>query len=197
MPRAGLTAVRVVTEAEAVADEVGLSRLTLAAVAGRLGVRLPSLYKHVAGLDELERSMTARAKREFAAVLGRATVGRSGGAALAAMCRAYRGWAAAHPGRYPLTVRAPRQDDPADIEASDALLTLVVAILAGYRLTGTDAVDAIRSLRAALHGFVDLERAGGFGLAPSVDDTFERLITAQHRQLDDWPAATGNDGGPP
>jgi len=42
MPRAGLTAERVVVEAGAVADEVGLDRLTLAAVAHRFGVSVPA-----------------------------------------------------------------------------------------------------------------------------------------------------------
>ena len=46
MPRAGLTPQRVVVEAEELADLVGLNRLTLAELAARLGVRLPSLYKH-------------------------------------------------------------------------------------------------------------------------------------------------------
>jgi Tetracyclin repressor-like, C-terminal domain len=47
-------------------------------------------------------------------------------------------------------------------------------VLASYRLAGPDAVDAIRSLRAALHGFVELERAGGFGLPDSVDRSYDR-----------------------
>ncbi|EQD72788.1 transcriptional regulator, partial [mine drainage metagenome] len=38
-----------VDEAERMADELGLSRLTMAALSGRLGVRQPSLYKHVDG----------------------------------------------------------------------------------------------------------------------------------------------------
>ena len=49
VPRAGLTEARVVDEAERIADEVGLARLTLAAIADRLGVRQPSLYKHIDG----------------------------------------------------------------------------------------------------------------------------------------------------
>ncbi|MEV1143797.1 TetR family transcriptional regulator, partial [Micromonospora sp. NPDC049799] len=53
MPRAGLTPQTVVRAAADLADEVGLDRLTLAAVAARLGVALPSLYKHVRGADAL------------------------------------------------------------------------------------------------------------------------------------------------
>ena len=56
MPRAGLTAERVVNEAERLADEVGLAQLSLAALAARLGVQPPSLYKHIAGQDEIGRA---------------------------------------------------------------------------------------------------------------------------------------------
>jgi hypothetical protein len=44
MRRAGLTQTRVLEEAERMAGELGLSQLTLAGLAERLGVRQPSLY---------------------------------------------------------------------------------------------------------------------------------------------------------
>ncbi len=69
MPRAGLTPALVVESATRIADASGLSALTLAAVAGEVGVRTPSLYKHVDGLPSLRRLVGVRAKRELAAVL--------------------------------------------------------------------------------------------------------------------------------
>src|SRR4051812_23456632 len=101
MARAGLTAERVVAEAAEVADEVGYDRLTLAAVAQRFGVALPSLYKHVDGLPALHRSLATLATGELGEVMARAAVGRSGADALRAAAGAYRDWARAHPGRYP------------------------------------------------------------------------------------------------
>ena len=62
MPRAGLNTDRVVAEAAELADEVGLDQLTLAALAARLGVRQPSLYKHVASVDALQRLISMRGK---------------------------------------------------------------------------------------------------------------------------------------
>ena len=41
-----------------------------------------------------------------------------------------------------------------------------------------DAVHAIRGIRGALHGFVAVERMGGFALDVSVDESFERLVAA-------------------
>src|SRR5262249_53912537 len=53
MPRAGLDSESVVAAAAAMADEDGLEAVTLTRLAGRLGVRTPSLYAHVRGLDDL------------------------------------------------------------------------------------------------------------------------------------------------
>ena len=176
MARAGLNEDRVVVEAERIADEVGLSRLTLAALAESLGVRQPSLYKHIDGMDALQRSIAVRAKAELGDVLGRAAVGKSGDDAIRALATAYRRWALAHPSRYSATVRAPEAGDAADQEASAAVVGVVFDVLAGYDLHGADAVDATRALRSTLHGFIALESSGGFGLPVDIDRSFERLV---------------------
>lgn len=187
MPRAGLTADRVVREAELLADEVGLAHLSLAALATRLGVQPPSLYKHIAGQDALHRLLEVRAKAELAEVMRNAAVGRARGAAVRALAHAYRRWAADHPGRYSSTLRAPDPLDDDALAASDRAVRVLFDILAGYGLHGDDAVDATRACRAALHGFVSLEAAGGFGLPVDVDRSYERLIDALDVSLSGWP----------
>src|SRR3954469_8578122 len=105
MPRVGLSPARVVDEAAQLADEVGLERLTLALLAQRLGVALPSLYKHVKGLDDLRQKLSAQATGELAAELADAAVGRAGSEALVAVADAFRAYARSHPGRYPAAQR--------------------------------------------------------------------------------------------
>ncbi|HEX6024333.1 MAG TPA: TetR-like C-terminal domain-containing protein [Solirubrobacter sp.] len=174
MPRAGLTPERIAATAAEVADAVGLERLTLAAVAQRLGVSGPAIYKHRAGLDELQRDVAVLAVRELTAELSAATVGRAGRDALHALADAYRAYAKRHPGRIAASVRAP--SDPEHIAASDAALAVLNGVLRGYGLEND--VDALRTLRAGLHGFVVLELAGGFGLPRDVDATYERYVDA-------------------
>jgi AcrR family transcriptional regulator len=186
MPRAGLTEERVVEEGERFADEVGLSSLTLAALAERLGVRQPSLYKHITGTDGLRRSIALRAKDELAIVLGRAAVGRARGEAIAAMALAYRAWAHQHPGRYAAAQRAPVPGDIDDEIASASVTQVAFDVMAGYELRDEDAVDAIRALRAALHGFVTLEAAGGFGLPVDVDRSYDRLVAGLTTAFAGW-----------
>ncbi len=177
VPRAGLTEDRVVEEAERLADDVGLGQLTLAALAQRLGVRQPSLYKHIESMAGLQRSISIRAKVELGKVLARAAVGRSGGDAIHSMSRAYRTWALLHPGRYEAAQFAPTRGDVEDEAASAAVVQICADVLAAYELEGDDAIDAIRAFRSALHGFVALESSGGFGLSVDIDRSFERLVS--------------------
>jgi len=174
--RPRLTPDRVVAEAGLLADERGIHGLSLAPLAERLGVRVPSLYKHVGGLDDLHRRLALAGLRDLAEELGAATVGRSGRDALLACATAWRAYAKAHPGRYGAIQRAP---DPADAEllaAATRLTELIFAILRGYGLDDEQTVHATRAVRSALHGFITLEAAGGFGLPQDVDESYARLV---------------------
>ncbi len=186
MPRAGLTTERLIVEAECMIDDGGLRQLTMAALAARLGVRQPSLYKHIDGLGALEHHVTVRAKAELGDVLGRAAIGRSQGDAIAAIARAYRVWAREHPGRYEAAQLAPLPGDVEDEAASHRVVSVVAAVIEPIGLRGDDAVDAIRTFRSALHGFVSLEAASGFGLPVNVERSFERLVEALTTVLLSW-----------
>jgi AcrR family transcriptional regulator len=168
------------------ADEAGFSQLTLAAVAQRLGVALPSLYKHVRGLGDLQRQIAAQGLRELTDAVTRATAGRSRTTALRALAGAYWEYAHVHPGSYAATLRAPSSDDDESAVAARQLLDVVFAVLEGYGVTGDAAVDATRTLRALLHGYVALEAAGGFGVARDVRESFDRAIDAFDRSLCAW-----------
>ncbi|MBM0261164.1 TetR-like C-terminal domain-containing protein, partial [Micromonospora sp. 4G55] len=53
-------------------------------------------------------------------------------------------------------------------------------------LTGDAAVDAARLFRSAVHGFVTLEAAGGFGLPRGIDRSFDQLVAALDTAYRDW-----------
>lgn len=174
MPRAGLDSEAVVDAAAELADAAGLEAVTLAALADRLGIRAPSLYAHVASLADLRRRLRDRAARELGAAVAVAAAGRSRLDALRATAETYRAYAHAHPGLYAALQRAPGEAD--DTDAARQLVDLIVAVIAGYGLEGDDAIHGVRIVRSALHGFVSLEQLGGFAIALSLDETFERLV---------------------
>jgi AcrR family transcriptional regulator len=184
MPRAGLDPEAVVSAAAELADADGLQAVTLARLARRLGVRAPSLYAHVDGLVDLRRRIGARGAHELAATLADAATGRSGLDALNAIANSYRVYARDHPGTYAAMQRPPESEGEAtDADAARHLVAIVLAAIGGYRLAEEDAIHAVRIIRASLHGFVTLEREGGFGMPLSIDETFGRLVAVLDRGL--------------
>lgn len=139
-------------------------------------MRAPSLYNHVAGRDALLRLIKLRGLNELRELIAGAAAGLSGEAALSATAHAYRAYARTHPGIYEATLAAVEEPD-AELQASaERLLELLAAILRHWDLEGDAATDAIRTLRSALHGFVDLEQSGGFAMPRDRNASFEVLI---------------------
>ncbi|MFG1926500.1 TetR/AcrR family transcriptional regulator [Cryptosporangium sp. NPDC048952] len=173
MPRVGLDPAAVVAAAAGLADEVGLTNVTMGLVAERLGVRAPSLYKHVSNQADLNRRIADLALTEVGDALRDGLQGRSGRDALAAAAHATRAYVLEHPGRYATLVRI---DD-------DRALGFLTAALAGYHLDPADTVHALRLFRSLLHGFAVLEAAGGFQLDTDLDESFAWLVDFLDRGL--------------
>ncbi|MCG3209663.1 MAG: hypothetical protein FOGNACKC_03290 [Anaerolineae bacterium] len=174
--RPGLTEDIVIEAAIELANQHGAEQLSLAALAEKLAVRPPSLYNHVNGLDGVRRGMTLRGLRQLTAAMQAAIMGRAGFEALAAAATAYREFARSQPGLYPLTLRSIKQADSELQAAGQAAVEVALAVFRGYGLTGDAALQATRCFRSALHGFVSLEMAGGFGLPLELDETFNLLL---------------------
>jgi len=179
-------------------DEVGLNSLSLAALADRLGVKQPSLYKHMESLAGLQRSVCMRSKRDLGQAFARVAVGRSGADAVHAMARAYREWAVRHPGLYQAAMTMPAPGDVEDEATQINAIQIIADVLTAYELRGDDAVDAIRAFRSILHGFVSLETSGGFTMTADIDVSFDRLIHGFTVALTHWnePAAAAEEARP-
>ena len=187
MPRAGLSGGEVVAAAAGLADEIGYAGLTMGLLAERLGVRTPSLYKHVGGLDDLQHQLATLAMTEVGEVIRDAVQGLAGADALAALLHAIRGYVTQHPGRYMATaggggavLRGP--DDPL-LAASARVLATIAAVLRGYGIAEDELDHAIRTIRCTIHGFAMLEASGGFQWSNDPDESFEWMIRFIDRGL--------------
>jgi len=189
VPRAGLTRAEVVAAGAALADEVGYQDLTMGLLAERLGVRTPSLYKHVDGLADLQHSVATLAMTELAEAARDAMQGRAGLDALTALLTATRAYVTAHPGRYTATIgaRSTGPDDPLQV-ASTRLIDSIAAVLRGYGVGEAEVVHAIRTIRCTLHGFAALQASDGFQWSGDPDETFDWLIRFIDRGLRATPA---------
>jgi AcrR family transcriptional regulator len=192
--RAGLDRETVIAGATELVDKHGLHALTLRSVAEHFGVKPPSLYNHVAGLDEIRRELALRGMRMLSQRFARVCAGKSADAAVRALAQAYRAFGQEHRGLYQAALTAP---DPRDREASAAAAEaaeIVFAVLEGYGLSASELVHATRALRSAMHGFIAIEHAAGFGMPEDVEASYaaliELLIAGLQRQAAGRPETT-------
>jgi AcrR family transcriptional regulator len=153
-------------------------------VAERLGVKTPSLYKHVDSLAVLTHRIAILAATEVGDALRDAMQGVAGREALSAAAQALRGYVKEHPGRYAATTgaRPTGPDDPL-LPAIERTLSSLGAVLHGYPLDDADRIHALRMLRSILHGFATLEASEGFQLGTDVDASFVWMIDFLDRGL--------------
>ncbi|MQY10898.1 hypothetical protein SRB5_10110 [Streptomyces sp. RB5] len=185
MARVGLTPDAVRDAAIAVLDADGPEALTLARVAARTGVAVPSLYNHVDGLAGLRRTVAIQVTGELADRVAEAVQGRGRDDAVSALMFAYRGYAVEHPRRYEAIPQG-LVDDPDLQAAGDRILQPILAALRGYDLPDQQTLHAARCVRAAAHGFATLQAAGGFRLPEDLDASYTALIHMVTHALADW-----------
>ncbi len=196
MPRARLSSQDVVAAAAELADEAGDKELTMGLVAQRLGIRAPSLYKHVDDLADLRHRVATQAMTELGDAVRDALQGRSELDALTAMLTTIRAYVTVHPGRYAATIGAQftGRDDPL-LTAGSRLLGSIAAMLRGYGIGDTEMDHAIRTLRCTIHGYAALQAADGFQWSGDPDDTFDWMIRFLDRGLRAMCPHAGNAVG--
>lgn len=184
MARAGLGTASVTRAGADLADDTGLAQLSMGMLAERLGVKTPSLYKHVDNVADLTHRIGVLAMEQLADVIGEAIRGRAGKEALVAAAQAMRTFVKDHPGRYAAgnAARPTGPDDPL-VPAAQRVLDALGAVLHGYRLDPAQHVHALRMLRSTLHGFATLEESGGFMIDTDVDASFTWMVSLVDRGL--------------
>lgn len=184
MPRTGLQSDDVVAIAATLVDEIGFHELTMGVLAHRLGVRPPSLYKHVESLADLQHRIATVAMTELGETIRDALQAKTGHDALHALFSAVRSYVQAHPGRYTSTVGAEftGQNDPL-LTASARVLDSIGAVLRSYGVDEQDRDHAIRAMRCMIHGFASLSAAHAFRWDTDLETSFDWMITFMDRGL--------------
>lgn len=192
MARAGLTTERIGWTGAELADEIGLEHVTVSEVARRFDVKAPSLYSHVKSSADLRTQIALLALEELADRAAAALAGRAGKDALVALGNVYRDYGRDHPGRYD-AARLRLDPETAAASAGPRHSTMMRAVLRGYDLSESDQTHAVRLLGSVFHGYVSLERGGGFShSSPDAQESWERILDSLHAMLLSWPTASAS-----
>lgn len=162
MPAPDRTSLDAIVEAgRDLLERGGPSAVTMQAVADRVGVRAPSLYKRVRDREALLRLIVEASVADLGARLA------ASDGSLAALARGYRAFARDRPEAFRLLYAIPGNDEVLR-RASEPVLRAARAAVGEER-----ALDEARLLTAWATGFVSMELAGAFRLGGDVDAAFE------------------------
>jgi AcrR family transcriptional regulator len=177
---------QVIAAAEDLVVRQGWEALTMAALAAELGVRAPSLYRHVESLDALRRTLRLRTTVEIAEAVRTAVMGKSGPEGLHALAVGYRDYAKANPVRYLSQLNLAGDDE---IRAAGRRLgEAAYAVLASFGLSDEQLPVATAQLTAIIHGFVGLELAQTIDWVTDPDAAFHGLVEIFAAGLNNAPA---------
>src|SRR5579859_3700251 len=160
---------QILTVARDLLEEEGPDALSMRRVAGRLGMRAPSLYKHFDSKEALTSALIVVAFEELATRFASAMSGSSD--PMPAIAAAYRAYGREHPHLYRLMTERPLERSPAVRQAEDR------ARAPANQAAGDDA-DLARALWGFAHGMTILELNHRFPAGADLDLAWERGVTA-------------------
>ncbi|GAA3895630.1 TetR/AcrR family transcriptional regulator [Streptomyces sp. NPDC003631] len=166
----------IVGAARDILESQGLAQLTMQAVADRVGVRAPSLYKRVRNRDALVLLVTEETLLDLEKHLDAVPSAADPRETLADLLRAFRAFAHARPAGYHLIFAGapgPTRPDPARLARAAAPVLQIAAELAGP----AQALEAARTITAWAYGFISMELADAFNLGGDVDRAYEYGLT--------------------
>jgi len=157
----------IVAAARELLEEEGPDALSMRRVADRLGIRAPSIYKHLPDKRALEAAIVSDAFEETAELFEKAAAADDPVVGIAA---AYRSWALEHPHLYRLMTERPLDREHLTPGAEERAAAPVL------RAAG-DPVTA-RAVWAFAHGMTILELNGRFPPDADLDAAWRRGLDA-------------------
>ena len=174
----GLDTQTILNAAAELAEEKGLENVSLLQVAEKLGVKSPSLYNHLSGLQELSSGIAKLAITRLEDAVRSAAVGRSKRDALTEIASAYRRFAKENPELYKAILRFPSYHDSGIQEAGHAVVRILYQVMEPYHYSKEETLHFVRGFRSTLHGFVSLEEAGFFqSTEANVEESYKQLVS--------------------
>ena len=162
-------ATEIVAAARELLEEEGVDALSMRRLAERLGIRAPSIYKHLPDKQALEAALISAGFEEAAARFEAAV--RGGGEPLPALGDAYRSFARDHPHLYRLMTERPLPRERLTPGVEERAAAPLVAAVGGDE-------DLARAVWAFAHGMAVLELNGRFPPGADLDAAWARGISA-------------------
>lgn len=176
MARTGLNKDTIIKEAAQLVNTIGMEQITMKVLAEHLGIKSPSLYNHIRGLDDLKKQLMIYGWSQIEERIIYSVIGISGYDAIKAMCYAFYDYAIENPGVFDVMLWYNKfQSDEMDA-ATSKLLSIIFRITKSLNIPDNYCFHLIRTFRGFLEGFFLLVNNGSFGHPLPIADSFELSV---------------------
>lgn len=173
------TRARILDAAWELARNEGVAAITLRDIAGRVGMRAPSLYTYFPSKHALYDAMFAAGARQLADTLAQAREGATPPETLRARARLFVAFCTANPTRYQLLLERPVPGFAPSPESLAIMLQALAGTRAALEAAGVYGECALDMLRALITGLVSLQIAnepGGDRWTRLQDDALDMFL---------------------
>ena len=175
----------IIREAAAICDEFGLEKLSISALADRLGVRPPSLYNHIKSLDHVYSQMAVMGIRLWTESIRHAVDSSPRKKKLRALAHASREFAREQPTLYYCATRRFASSGNEFMDAAKPMLDITAEVYSDITLDPRKREIAEYLLRCLIAGFIGLEANNGLQPAEDLDSLYDELIDLAESALRD------------
>ena len=173
----GLNKEIIINTAKELIEREGFPAFSMRKLAEKLNVKTASMYAHIESMEALFTEIGLSALREQRDCLLNTIGEKHGDAAVMALAKGYRCFAAEHAELYRLIMQMPSGDDAVLKEAAAMTAEPFMRVLSDYELSEEQRMHWQRVLRGLMHGFVSEEQAGYFShYQVSVEESYQIAV---------------------
>lgn len=147
----------VIQTASDLADEQGMSAVSLKAVAEKLEIRTPSLYNHINSLEDLYQEIAYIGMEQINEQLTRAAIGKTKEDALRAISVTYFQAVIDHPGVYEIIQWATWHANDEIRKIFEQYQEILLIILRTFEFNEKDFTDILNLITGLLHGYTTMQ----------------------------------------
>ena len=173
MGRIGVDVDKITETAAKIANEAGYENITLKMIADELGIKTPSLYNHIDGLEDVKRLLMIYGWKQMEERMIQSAIGVAGYDAIKAGCYAFYEYATENPGVFNAMLWYNKFQNEDTMEATSGLFVVLFKITSSLNISEENCNHIIRTLRGFLEGFSLLVNNGAFGNPISIAESFE------------------------
>ena len=135
MARIGMDANTIISRATQMANQMGMENMTLKMLADDLGVKTPSLYNHIDGLEDLKMQLMIYGWKQMEERIIQSVIGISGYDAIKAGCYAFYEYATENPGIFNAMLWYNKSQNAETMEATSGLFSVLFKITSSLNIS--------------------------------------------------------------